>query len=137
MFGVRQVDTDARGTYRRSIDQRVTAGTDHGTHSRRADYLAQTKSAKSGGKHFCIRRRSPVLQNDLRSKETGKGTPRRLGTARLPYLVLALDEDREQLLLNVAAAVPPLINDHRFLISIFTYLFFKLPERGLIHRLYV
>jgi hypothetical protein len=48
-----------------------------------------------------------------------------------------LNENAEQLLFDVAAAVPALINDHRLLVSILAQFLLKLAKARLVHRLYV
>lgn len=77
----------------------------------------------------------PVLQHDLRPKITRERTAARFSSARLPDLVFPLDEDRQQFLLNVAAAVPPLVDHESILIPAFADLFLETPKRRLIHRL--
>src|SRR6185369_15426858 len=76
-----------------------------------------------------------VLQNDFWSEEACKRTARRFSAARLPDLILPLDQDRQQLLFDVATTIPTLIDDHRFLVAILAQLFFKPAQRWRIHRL--
>src|SRR6185369_9477888 len=116
----------ARRAHRRSVDQRVTAGADYRAHGRRADSLTQTQRLESGGEHFGVRRRAPILEHHLRSEVTGEGTARSFDAARLPHLIITLDENCQQLLFDVAAAVPTLIDDQRFLVAEFTNFFLEL-----------
>src|SRR6185369_9111404 len=118
-----------------SIDQAVTARTDHSTHRRRTNNFPESQRTEARREHLRIRRRAPVLQNDLRSEEARKRTARRFSAARLPNLILALDQDREQLLFDVAAAIPALIDHHRFLVAKLAKLFLKLSQRRWIHCL--
>jgi len=68
------------------------------------------------------------LQHDFRSEETGKRSPGRFRAARLPDLVLPLDQNRQQLLFDIAAAVPALVDDQGFLVAKLANLLLKLPE---------
>ena len=45
---------------------------------------------------------------------------------RAVYDILALHQDREQLLLDVAAAIPALVYDERLLFSVFVNFFLEL-----------
>src|SRR6185295_15148403 len=69
------------------------------------------------------------------SEESCKRTARRFSATRLPNLILPLDQDRQQLLFDVAAAVPALIDDHRFLVAILAQLLLESSQRRWIHRL--
>src|SRR5712691_5966075 len=87
----------------------------------------QPQRAEAGREHLRVRRRAPVLQHDLRTEEAGERPRVRLGAARLPDLIFALYQDAEQLLIDVAAAVPSLIDDQRLLAAILAQLFLELP----------
>src|SRR6185369_6672353 len=102
---------------------------------RRTNNFPESQRTEARREHLRIRRRAPVLQNDLRSEETCKRTTRRFSAARLPHLILALDQNREQLLLDVAATIPTLIDNHRFLVAILAQLFLEPAQRRRIHRL--
>ena len=68
------------------------------------------------------------MQHDLRSEVAGERTAAGLGAARLPDLIFALHQNRQQLLFDVAAAVPALIDDQRFLVAELANLFFELAQ---------
>src|SRR5215470_11444664 len=126
-----QIDAHAGRAHCRTIYQRVTARADDRAHRRRANSLAQAQGLEAGGEHLGVRGRAPVLQDRLWAEETGEGAARRLGPARLPDLVLALDQDGEQLLFYVAAAVPSLIDDERLFVAVLADLFLELAKAGL------
>src|SRR5437763_1762942 len=92
---------DCRLNVRKLCTQRVTARADDRAHCRSADEFAEAQLAEARGEHLRIRRRAPVLQDDLRAEEALEGSRRRLSPARLPDLILALDEYPQKLLLNV------------------------------------
>src|SRR5262249_20139010 len=64
----------------------------------------------------------------------GERTAACFGAARLPDLIFALHQNRQQLLFDVAAAVPALVDDHRILVAEFANFFFELPQTWLVHR---
>ena len=75
------------------------------------------------------------MQHHLRAEEAGERAARRFAAARLPDLIFALHQDGQQLLFDVAAAVPALVNDQRLLVAVLANLFLELAQRRLTHRL--
>ena len=55
--------------------------------------------------------------------------------AGLPDFIRALNQDRQQFLLDVAAAVPALVDDQAFLVTELGQVLLELRQRRLIHRL--
>src|ERR1043165_143879 len=133
-FRIREVNADARRAHRRAIDQRITARANYGAHRRRADGLTQSQRFESGREHLGVGSRAPGLPHDLRPEVTRERTPAGFDATWLPDFVFALHEDREQLLFDVTAAVPALIDDHRFLVAELANLFLELSQGRLIHR---
>src|SRR6266852_3593147 len=134
---IREINADTRRAHGRAVNQAVTARADHRAHRRRANHFAQAQRPESRGKHLGVGSRAPILQHDLRSEIAGEGTAAGLCAARLPDLILALHQDREQFLLDVAATIPALVDDHRFFVAELANLFFELAQARRVHRLNV
>src|SRR5262249_18172640 len=128
-------DPDARRADARSVDELVAARADHGAHGRRPDDLAEPEGPEPGREHLGVRGTPPVLEHDLRPEVPGKRPRGRLSAARLPNLIGALAEDGEELLLDVPAAIPALVDHEPFLVPEFPEILPEPGQRGLVHRL--
>src|SRR5205085_1999226 len=118
----------------RTIDQRITTRANDRAHRRRANHFPEAQRPETRGKHLSIRRRAPVLQDNLRPEISGEWPARGFDAAGPPDFVFALHQNRQQLLFDVTAAVPTLIDDHRFLVAELANLLLELSQARRVHR---
>ena len=97
--------------------------------------LPRPRARKPAGNISAFEAERQFCKTTFGPKKPANGRPDGFGAARLPDLVLALDQDRQQLLFDVAAAVPALVDDQRFLVADLADLLFELAQGGLVHRL--
>src|SRR5205807_2123228 len=122
--------------YRSPINQRIAPCGDHLCRRWIPDDAPEPELAESRRRHLGVGDGPVVDHHHLRSDDrlSWAPSPRARPIAAIPELVWLPLEDVENLLVDVAAAVVPDINDDSFLLPEAIDLVLKALERRLIHR---